>query len=239
MVRDPARTPSNWRSRRPLDEELQRQGIVGVAGVDTRALVRHLRERGAMRAGVFSGDALARPTPSWSSGCGRARRWRAPTSTARSPPARPTSCPRTASAVPGGRAGRRDQVQHPRGCWPRAASRRTCCPRPRRSRRSRRWARTGSSCPTGRATRPPPTRRSRSPARCWSGGSRCSGSASATRSWPARWAAAPTSCATATAASTSRSSSTPPGGWRSRRRTTGSPSRARRGSGWRPRSALP
>ena len=59
VVRDPARTPSNWRSRRPLDEELQRQRIVGVAGVDTRALVRHLRERGAMRSGVFSGNALA------------------------------------------------------------------------------------------------------------------------------------------------------------------------------------
>ena len=59
VVRDPARTPSNWRSRRPLDEELRRQGIVGVAGVDTRALVRHLREQGAMRSGVFSGDALA------------------------------------------------------------------------------------------------------------------------------------------------------------------------------------
>ena len=51
MVRDPSRTPSNWRSRRSLDDELERQGIVGVAGVDTRALVRHLRERGAMRAG--------------------------------------------------------------------------------------------------------------------------------------------------------------------------------------------
>jgi carbamoyl-phosphate synthase small subunit len=59
VVRDPARTPSNWRACRPLDEELHRQGIVGVAGIDTRALVRHLRERGAMRSGVFSGEALA------------------------------------------------------------------------------------------------------------------------------------------------------------------------------------
>ncbi|MGH3567934.1 MAG: glutamine-hydrolyzing carbamoyl-phosphate synthase small subunit [Pseudonocardia sp.] len=58
VVRDPARTPSNWRSRRPLGEALAEQGVVGVAGIDTRALVRHLRERGAMRAGVFSGDAL-------------------------------------------------------------------------------------------------------------------------------------------------------------------------------------
>jgi carbamoyl-phosphate synthase small subunit len=56
VVRDPARTPSNWRSRRSLDEELTRQGIVGISGVDTRALTRHIRERGAMRAGVFTGD---------------------------------------------------------------------------------------------------------------------------------------------------------------------------------------
>lgn len=59
VVRDPARRPSNWRSRRSLDEELVRQGIVGISGVDTRALTRHLRERGAMRVGIFSGDALA------------------------------------------------------------------------------------------------------------------------------------------------------------------------------------
>jgi len=58
VVRDPARTPSNWRSARGLDEELERQGVVGIAGVDTRMLTRHLRERGAMRAGVFSGDEL-------------------------------------------------------------------------------------------------------------------------------------------------------------------------------------
>jgi carbamoyl-phosphate synthase small subunit len=58
VVRDPARIPSNWRSRRSLGEELASQGIVGIAGVDTRTLTRHIRERGAMRAGVFSGDAL-------------------------------------------------------------------------------------------------------------------------------------------------------------------------------------
>ncbi len=59
VVRDPSRSPSNWRSTGTLDAALERNGIVGVAGIDTRALVRHLRERGAMRAGVFSGDALA------------------------------------------------------------------------------------------------------------------------------------------------------------------------------------
>ncbi|MFJ8693733.1 glutamine-hydrolyzing carbamoyl-phosphate synthase small subunit [Streptomyces roseolilacinus] len=58
VVRDPARTPSNWRSRRSLDEELERQGVVGISGIDTRALTRHLRESGAMRVGIFSGDAV-------------------------------------------------------------------------------------------------------------------------------------------------------------------------------------
>jgi carbamoyl-phosphate synthase small subunit len=59
VVRDPARIPSNWRSRRSLDEQLVRQGIVGISGIDTRALTRHLRERGAMRVGIFSGNASA------------------------------------------------------------------------------------------------------------------------------------------------------------------------------------
>lgn len=50
--------PSNWRAKRSLDEELRRQGVVGISGIDTRALTRHLRERGAMRVGIFSGNAL-------------------------------------------------------------------------------------------------------------------------------------------------------------------------------------
>src|SRR5262245_31166891 len=52
VVRDPARVPSNWRSRRSLDDELSSQGVVGISGIDTRALTRHLRERGAMRVGI-------------------------------------------------------------------------------------------------------------------------------------------------------------------------------------------
>jgi carbamoyl-phosphate synthase small subunit len=52
VVRDPARVPSNWRARRSLDEELKAQGVVGISGVDTRALTRHLREAGAMRVGI-------------------------------------------------------------------------------------------------------------------------------------------------------------------------------------------
>jgi carbamoyl-phosphate synthase small subunit len=58
VVRDPARVPSSWRSRRSLDDELRQQGVVGISGIDTRALTRHLRERGAMRVGIFSGNAL-------------------------------------------------------------------------------------------------------------------------------------------------------------------------------------
>jgi len=54
VVRDPARTPSSWRSRRSLDDELSAAGVVGISGVDTRALTRHLRERGVMRVGVSS-----------------------------------------------------------------------------------------------------------------------------------------------------------------------------------------
>ncbi|MGH3415538.1 MAG: glutamine-hydrolyzing carbamoyl-phosphate synthase small subunit [Actinocrinis sp.] len=55
VVRDPARRVSNWRAVRSLDEELEAQGVVGISGIDTRALTRHLRERGAMRVGIFSG----------------------------------------------------------------------------------------------------------------------------------------------------------------------------------------
>jgi len=58
-VRDPAPRASNWRATGTLEDELVRQRIVGIAGIDTRAVVRHLRSRGSMKAGVFSGAALA------------------------------------------------------------------------------------------------------------------------------------------------------------------------------------
>lgn len=60
VVRDAARRPSNWRSERTLDDDLKEYGIVGIRGVDTRALTRHLREAGAMKSGVFSGEAAAK-----------------------------------------------------------------------------------------------------------------------------------------------------------------------------------
>ena len=52
VVRDPARHRSNWRADRSLDELLTDSGVVGISGIDTRALTRHLRERGSMRAGI-------------------------------------------------------------------------------------------------------------------------------------------------------------------------------------------
>ncbi|OBG53064.1 MULTISPECIES: glutamine-hydrolyzing carbamoyl-phosphate synthase small subunit [unclassified Mycobacterium] len=60
-VRDPSPRASNWRATGTLEDELVRQHIVGIAGIDTRAVVRHLRTRGSMKAGVFSGEALADP----------------------------------------------------------------------------------------------------------------------------------------------------------------------------------
>ena len=54
VVRDPARRASSWRSRRSLDDALRDQGVVGISGIDTRALTRHLRDRGAMRVGISS-----------------------------------------------------------------------------------------------------------------------------------------------------------------------------------------
>jgi carbamoyl-phosphate synthase small subunit len=58
VVRDPARRASNWRSAGPLEDELSAAGIVCIKGVDTRAVTRHLRTAGVMRAGIFSGPAL-------------------------------------------------------------------------------------------------------------------------------------------------------------------------------------
>ncbi len=58
VVRDLSPRPSNWRATSSLPAEMERQGIVGIAGVDTRALTRRLRTAGAMRCGIFTGDAV-------------------------------------------------------------------------------------------------------------------------------------------------------------------------------------
>ena len=60
VVRNPSSLTSNWRAQNDLEAELVNQGIVGIQGVDTRAITRHLRDRGAMRVGIFSGLELSR-----------------------------------------------------------------------------------------------------------------------------------------------------------------------------------
>ena len=60
VVRNPSTLTSNWRSEKDLEAELIDQAIVGIQGVDTRAITRHLRDRGAMRVGIFSGLDLTR-----------------------------------------------------------------------------------------------------------------------------------------------------------------------------------
>lgn len=55
VVRDPSRIVSNHRATGSLDDQLLRDGIVGISGIDTRAVTRRLRDAGSMRGGVFSG----------------------------------------------------------------------------------------------------------------------------------------------------------------------------------------
>lgn len=59
VVRDPSRTVSSFRATGSLDDALTGQGIVGVSGIDTRAVTRRLRSVGVMRAGIFSGPDAA------------------------------------------------------------------------------------------------------------------------------------------------------------------------------------
>ncbi len=61
VVRDAARISSNWRATEDLEARLRRLDIVGIQDVDTRALTLHLREAGAMRVGIFSGEDAGRP----------------------------------------------------------------------------------------------------------------------------------------------------------------------------------
>jgi carbamoyl-phosphate synthase small subunit len=61
VVRDVSRIVSNFRSQRTLEDDLLRDGVVGISDLDTRALTLHLREIGVMRAGVFSGEEASKP----------------------------------------------------------------------------------------------------------------------------------------------------------------------------------
>ncbi len=60
VVRNPTPRVSNWRSENSLESALIDAGVIGIQGVDTRAITRHLRDRGSMRVGIFSGLDLSR-----------------------------------------------------------------------------------------------------------------------------------------------------------------------------------
>lgn len=60
VARNPSPITSNWRSEANLVDVMIDQNIVGISGVDTRAITRHLRDRGAMRVGIFSDLDLTR-----------------------------------------------------------------------------------------------------------------------------------------------------------------------------------
>lgn len=61
VVRDLSRVVSNHRSERSLEDDLAKDRVAGISGLDTRALTLHLRDRGVMRAGIFSGDSANHP----------------------------------------------------------------------------------------------------------------------------------------------------------------------------------
>ena len=56
VVRDASRIVSNFRSERTLEDDLIADSIVGIQSIDTRAVTRHIRSKGAMKAGIFSGE---------------------------------------------------------------------------------------------------------------------------------------------------------------------------------------
>jgi len=75
IVKECCRTPSNWRSRQSLPDYLVGQGIIGIEGVDTRALTLHIRTAGAMKAAIStngrSADQLAEMARAWEGLVGR------------------------------------------------------------------------------------------------------------------------------------------------------------------------
>ena len=137
VVRDPSpRSSSNWRAAaHAWTTSCATQGVVGISGVDTRALTRHLRERGAMRVGISSVD--DRPAGAARAGAGQ------PADGRRRPDRRGdhrgsrTSCRRWGSSgSPSPRSTSGIKAMTPAPAWPSAASRCTCCPRPPRAERA-------------------------------------------------------------------------------------------------------
>ena len=209
VCREVCERPSSWRATGKLQDWLENAGVPALAGIDTRALTRHLRDHGVMRGCLSAVDLApdslvekARKSPSM---LGLALAdlvtWArtAPPRPVPSPiprraclPARSRWCSTTASS------GTSCAASTPRasGC--------ACCPRALR--RAKSWR----SSPTGSCSRTAPATPSRSPSRSpprasWSSGCRCSASASATSCWGSPRAAGRASSSSATAASTTPS----------------------------------
>jgi len=104
IMRECEPAPSNWRASGDLDGYLKTHGIAGIEGLDTRALTRHIRDRGAQQAAIVSGDAAGRPDDAVDQArsapsiegrdlvkevtCEAPYRWDAPSPGAERPPAR-------------------------------------------------------------------------------------------------------------------------------------------------------
>ena len=191
VIRDAARVPSSWRSRRSLADELAAQGIVGMRDVDTRALTRHLRERGAMRVGVSSietdPDALLARVLEQPTMLGAHLADEVSTTEAYVIEARGEKR-LTVVALDLGIKTMTPYRMSERGIETHVVPA-TATFADIAARRSR----TASSSPTAPATRRPRTGRSGCCARCWPRASRTSASASATSCSVEPWASAPTS----------------------------------------------
>lgn len=59
IVRDPSRVVSNFRAEGSLDDDLANSDVIGISGVDTRAITRRIRSTGSLRGAIFSGEAAA------------------------------------------------------------------------------------------------------------------------------------------------------------------------------------
>lgn len=61
IVREACRYPSNYTSRQNIADYLKEHGIIGIEGIDTRALTRHIRIHGAMKAAIWAGQGSRDP----------------------------------------------------------------------------------------------------------------------------------------------------------------------------------
>jgi carbamoyl-phosphate synthase small subunit len=194
LVREAARRASNWRARRTLAEELEAAGVPGVEGIDTRRLVRHLRDAGAMRGALSTtildqGElrrlALEAPDPNGLALVDEVTR--------QAPLELPSDGPERLRVVLYDFGAKANIARRLR----RLGARLLIVPAATPAERALDWRPDG--CPTAPATRPPSATASAPPPSC-SARCRCSASASATSSSGRRSAVAPCGCRSGTGA---------------------------------------